>query len=246
MEPTASRPAPASPAPDVEALAAFLDCDADLDALERSLLAAAVHPEGGGGETAWLARWNARRGGLEGWLVEEPPVEPLALSAAIGRARRAPPLESAAADRARAWAADVDALEGVCAQAWRTGEPALGPGGEQPGAPWSASERVGVIALRRGARPYGLLVVALAERAGEPSARSRWYSAAAASYLRCVRRSEMRAVDEASHCMARSVSACTSPTRPRARAVLSWMPITAQAFGMRAARSRTTPSASST
>src|SRR5438046_2538478 len=46
MEPTASRSARPELAPDVEALAALLDCEADLEALERALLAAALHPAG--------------------------------------------------------------------------------------------------------------------------------------------------------------------------------------------------------
>src|SRR5213075_485079 len=72
MEPTASRPAVPAPAPDATALAALLDCEADLDALERALLVAAVHPAWGGGRDAWLARWDERRGWLEGWRARAP------------------------------------------------------------------------------------------------------------------------------------------------------------------------------
>jgi signal transduction histidine kinase len=46
---------------------------------------------------------------------------------------------------------------------------ASGPGGEQPSAPWADQERIGVVPLRRGARPYGVIVVALAAETGEDS-----------------------------------------------------------------------------
>src|SRR5213075_1096152 len=91
MEPTASRPAVPAPAPDATALAALLDCEADLDALERALLVAAVHPAWGGGRDAWLARWDERRGWLEGWRTLAASAEPGVLAHAIARARRAPP-----------------------------------------------------------------------------------------------------------------------------------------------------------
>src|ERR1041385_2033428 len=72
MDPTASRSTVPGPAPETSALAALLDCEADLDALERALLAAAVHPAWGAARRAWLARWDERRGWLEGWRVGEP------------------------------------------------------------------------------------------------------------------------------------------------------------------------------
>ena len=158
MEPTASRSARPGPAPDVEALSALLDCEADLDALERTLLAVAVHSAGGGGEQAWLARWDERRGLLEGWRVRAEAVEDTDLATSIGRARRAPPGEPAEAERARAWCCPPESLVGACEFAWRTGLPATGPGPEQPGAPWGAFDTVCVVPLRRGVRLYGLLV----------------------------------------------------------------------------------------
>jgi signal transduction histidine kinase len=158
MEPTASSSARPEPAPDVEALAALLDCEADLDALERALLAAAVHPAGGGAEQAWLARWDERRGLLEGWRVHGELAEETDLATCIARARRAPPTEPAGIERVRAWSCTADALEGACEFAWRTGLPATGPGAEQPGAPWAEFDTVSLLSLRRGVRPYGLLV----------------------------------------------------------------------------------------
>ena len=184
MEPTASRPA-ASPTPDAEVLGALLDCDADLEALERALLVIALHPAGVAGERAWLARWDERRGWLEGWLVAEPGGEKVPLPTAIARARRAATPTSAQAaqtDRVRAWVAAPDALEGACALAWRTSAHASGAGAEQPGAPWSAESLVGAVALRRGVRPYGLLVVALGDRPGTDATLG-WLSAAANAAL---------------------------------------------------------------
>lgn len=158
MEPTASRSARPEPAPDVEALAALLDCESDLEALERALLAAAVHAGSGGGEQAWLVRWDERRGLLEGWRVRSEVPEEADLATCIARARRAPPTEPADTERVRAWSCTPDTLEGACEFAWRTGLPAHGCGAEQPGAPWGEFERVCVVPLRRGVRPYGLLV----------------------------------------------------------------------------------------
>lgn len=192
MEPTASRSARSEPAPDAEALAALLDCEADLDALERALLAAAVHPAAGAGEQAWLARWDERRGLLEGWRVlAGRPGEP-ELPTSIARARRDPAAGSDDAERVRAWACPSEALEGACEFAWRTGLPASGPGPQQPGAPWSAFEHIRVWPLRRGVRMYGLLVAGwrAAAPAGDPSP---WLAAAANAALAAqVRAAEAR------------------------------------------------------
>ena len=167
MEPTASRPVVPGPAPETSALAALLDCEADLDALERALLVAAVHPDWGAAQRAWLARWDERRGWLEGWRVREAVAADPTVAHAIARARRAPPGEDAAAERVRAWVATAEALDGALARAWSTGAVATGPGSEQPAAPWAEEERIGVVPLRRGARPYGVLVMSLAGEAND-------------------------------------------------------------------------------
>lgn len=181
MEPTASRPARSEPPPDAEALAAFLACEADLDALERTLLAAAVHPAAGGGEQAWLARWDERRGLIEGWrLLAESGSAPT-LAESLARARRASGGEPELTERVRAWACTPESLEGACEFAWRTGLPASGPGSQQPGAPWNAFEHVTVWPLRRGVRPYGLLVAGTRTN-GAPSAPG-WLATVAAAAL---------------------------------------------------------------
>ena len=167
MEPTASRPAVPAPAPDATLLAALLECEADLDALERALLVAAVHPSCGGAQRAWLARWDERRGWLEGWRVHERGEGGVTLAHAIARARRAPPGEAVDPERVRAWVASAESLDGALARAWSTGQPASGAGSEQPAAPWAEAAHVGVVPLRRGPRPYGVLVLAVDGEAGE-------------------------------------------------------------------------------
>ncbi len=164
MEPTASRPARPEPAPDAEALGALLECEADLDALERALLAAAVHPTAGEAERAWLLRWNERRGMLEGWRANGAPSPDVALATAIARARRAPPTVAPETEVVRAWTSRALDLTGACESAWRTGSPASGPGGGPDGAPWSGCEHIAAVPLRRGPRLHGLIVLALASR----------------------------------------------------------------------------------
>src|SRR5262245_3198311 len=162
MEPTASRPAVPAPAPETSLLAALLDCEADLEALERALLVAAVHPAATAARHAWLARWDERKGWLEGWRARdgsEP--ETAALASAVARARRAPPTEDAESERVRAWVASAESLEGALARAWSSGEPATGPGSESPSAPWAEEPRIGVVPLRRGPKAYGVLVMTL-------------------------------------------------------------------------------------
>src|SRR5438105_10669116 len=169
MEPTASRSSPAGLAPDAGALAAFLDCEADLDALQRCLLAAAVHPAWGGARRAWIAAWDERRALLECERSVELAADPADLLTAIGRARRAAPAPETVAG-APAWRVTPESLEGAAATAWRSGEPASGAGAEQPGAPWCDAEVIAVLPLRRQARPHGLLVLDRDGRAAAPAA----------------------------------------------------------------------------
>jgi K+-sensing histidine kinase KdpD len=159
MEPTTSRSARPEPAPDTEALGALLDCEADLDALERALLAAAVHRMTGGADRAWLVRFDERRALLEGWRVSSGPGAEESLVQAIARARRAPPSEPPDTDSVRAWACPADALAGVCELAWRTGSSEMGSAADLPVAPWAEYHTIGVVPLRRGVRPYGLLIL---------------------------------------------------------------------------------------
>ena len=158
-----SRPPPSEPAPDPAALAALLECEADLDALERALLVAALHPAAGGASVAWLVRYDERRALLEEWRASDAADPDATLAAAIARVRRAPPSRLERTSRARSWSCEVSALQGACEAAWRIGEPAIGPGAEVQGSPWMNQQRIGVVPLRRGPRFHGLLVLALAE-----------------------------------------------------------------------------------
>lgn len=149
----AGRPVP------LPALAPLFESETDLAALERALLALAVHPDGAGASRAWLLQWNARRELVEGWRLAEAPPAPEPLEAWLGRARRAAPGESAEERRLRAWAEPPERLEGALSAAWRGASNALGAGGDQPGAPWSPAARIAVTLLRRGARPFALLLL---------------------------------------------------------------------------------------
>lgn len=145
--------------PRIPALAPLFECDADLDALDRVLLALAVHPEGGAASRAWLLRWSAKHEMLEGWrhAVTESDAEPL--ERALGRARRAAPAESAETRRVRAWAEAPAKLEGALSAAWRGAPGALGAGSDQPGAPWQDAPRIAAVLLRRDSKPCGVLVL---------------------------------------------------------------------------------------
>lgn len=164
--------APGWPAP-----TALFDGDAELGAIERTLLAFATHPGGAGGQQAWLLLWNSRTGLLEGWR-EAGASASLTLEDAICRARRIGSAEGAS-ERFHAWAEEPERLEGPAAHAWRAQACAAGDGGEQPGAPWSASARVGAVPLRRGARAYGVLVCAWNAASPREAAALEWLRAAA-------------------------------------------------------------------
>lgn len=161
---SAERPSPAV------ALSALLACDADLDALERCILAAMVHPQCAAASSAWLLRWDGRRGVLAGARAAEAAEASDDLAAALGAVRRAVPADHAADHAARAWAEPADRLEGALGSAWRGGETVAGDASEQPGAPWNAAERVLCVPLRQGPAPFGMLVLAWREEAGAAAA----------------------------------------------------------------------------
>ena len=151
-------PATAGPPAALPPIAPLFDGDLELDALERMLLEAAVHPDGAGGERAWLLLWDARRGLLEGWRLAVRGPE-LDFAAALGRARRTAP--GGDDERLpRAWAESPEALEGVLAEAWSGSTLACGDEPAAAAAPWSGAGRLGALALRRGPRAYGMIVAA--------------------------------------------------------------------------------------
>ena len=90
MDPTTSRPQRPEPGLDPHVLPTLLGSGADLDALEHQLLVLAAHPVTGGADRAWLVRFDAPRGLLEGWdLLDR--VEDTELTAILTRARRSHP-----------------------------------------------------------------------------------------------------------------------------------------------------------
>ncbi|MFN8587999.1 MAG: ATP-binding protein [Candidatus Eisenbacteria bacterium] len=132
--------------------------DTDLPALERMALALATHAQAGAAARAWLVLWDARTGLLEGWR-EAASGGDLPLREALTAAQRAVSREGTS-EPIHAWAELPERLEGVLAEAWRAQGVAVGSGADQPGAPWSAAPQLAAIALRRGARAYGMLVCA--------------------------------------------------------------------------------------
>ncbi len=193
MPPSEPTPEPLGrePAPDSAALAALLECEADLESLERALLAAALHPAAGAAEAVWLARWDERRGRLEEWRTRVKADADSALAPALARARRAAPSTDRTSGESP-WTSTVEALQGACEVAWRTGEPATGAGFEMNGAPWAQHARIGVVPLRRGARFHGLLVLGLAERPVREPALSWLCIAAQAALAAQVRAADAR------------------------------------------------------
>lgn len=182
MEPTAPRADPSGPTTDAAALASLLDCEADLDALERALLAAALHPAGAGAEAAWWLQWDERGGALEEWRASGKRDPDVPLAAALARARRAPPSPHRADGAGPAWRVTPGALVGACSEAWRSGTPAVGPGGDIELAPWAGRARIAAVPLRRGARSHALLVLALPDDGADES-RLGWLRAVADTAL---------------------------------------------------------------
>src|SRR5262249_14634922 len=123
------------------------------------------HPRRGGRRRARLARALGRAPRLARRLGHARARERGRLARPRDRARppRGPRPEKRGPAGVRAGVAKADAWEGALANGWSSGEAVIGAGGEQPGAPWAEHERVAVVPLRRGARAYGVIAVALGE-----------------------------------------------------------------------------------
>lgn len=232
MEPTAARPEPAEPAPDAEALRALLECEADLEALERALLAAAVHPSTGGATNAWWLRFDERRGVLAGWRVADEAQPDIPLATAIARARRLPPAVTPETERLRAWSREVKELAGVCDVAWRTGAPTSGVGADMADAPWAACPCIAAVPLRRGPRFHGLLVLELPECPGrEPQLA--WLAISANAALAAQERTaEARRRARHAAALAEFARLCVGPANV-AEAMHALARLAAQALGVR-------------
>jgi signal transduction histidine kinase len=124
----------------------------DVDSLERTAVAAAVHPEGGGLQRAWLLEWDARSGVLEGCHWADAPADGVALGGWLEArgVRRA-------GTEARGLTARPSGLRGAAAAAWDpSGPESERTGGEEM--PWSGCAHVGAVALRRTGWAWALLV----------------------------------------------------------------------------------------
>ncbi|HVP15714.1 MAG TPA: ATP-binding protein [Terriglobales bacterium] len=136
---------------EVAALVAGL---ADLRAVERVALAAAVHPAGAGFERAWLLVWSARRERLEEVDSAEASAPALELPEALRRvAGRGLSLDGGA-DRPSMRPQD---LGPGAADAWARGV-AISDGGADARVPWKGAGHVGAFTLRRSGLPWALVV----------------------------------------------------------------------------------------
>lgn len=136
-------------------VAPFLAHARDLGALERMLLAWAVHPQGAGFARAELHVWDPGRRMLAGRLAWCGVPEPLDLGGALARAARHP-LDGPDVEctrRLRARAVEPERLEGVAARAWREEPVATGDAGgmDDPfvGSPHPMAIDAGDVAARR-------------------------------------------------------------------------------------------------
>ena len=122
--------------PGLTALIQFADTVGSLEAVERMLLAYAVHKDGLGFERAHLLVHNAAADQLVAWSGAAAPRDECSLAEAVGRAGLAPaPADSAPAKRQVRWPAQ--SLEGLAHLAWESDPVALaapehGAGAEVP------------------------------------------------------------------------------------------------------------------
>src|SRR5439155_5390328 len=186
--PRPSQP-PASPpsVPGLERAAALVRViggAADLDQWERMLTVVAVHPDGAGFERAQLMFWEPRTELLGARLPARSMDGSMPLGAALDRARipQAPTMLADVGPLARAPSWSSAELAGPAAIAWHRGECAIAPA-EAHGA-WPGRAEVGAAPVRRGGRPFGVIVGEWASM-GEPGERlaalCAWESIAEAS-----------------------------------------------------------------
>ncbi len=152
-------------------LARSVEGISDLGSLERLLLSLATDEQGGGFERAHLLVWNARLECLEGRGSMPAPAAGTAPDPSAEAPRGADSIAEAS-QRRHPWPArriTPDQLDGAAGEAWRTGRPVLGKGGDGE-LPWRGREQVGAFALRRGTRAIALLVGEW-ERPGDPEER---------------------------------------------------------------------------
>ena len=198
------------------ALAALFQRPRDLAALERMLLAWAVHPRGAGFARVWWLVWSPARDLLAGrlWWSAAPGADDLA--AALVRAQRQVS-DGPDPDRTRdlrTLTVRPEHLAGVADLAWNGSAIAVGPylrAGEL--VPGPAAE-YGAVALARGGRPVGLLLGAW-DVAGDPAEREmalgQLRDVAATAVDAQWTRDELRRRHRHAHALAEFARACVSP-----------------------------------
>lgn len=148
-------------APPARVLAALLAAESDLAALERMLMAWALHPSGGGAGRAWWLRWQPRHGvlALDREAAEDAEASALGLPEALGRARRAAPPAPVPGERRLPWGVPPEGLGPRLAEVWRSGVARVDSGGGE-GMPWCDAGPLAAVPLRRGPQSHGLLLCA--------------------------------------------------------------------------------------
>ncbi len=138
-------------------LTRLLELAPDADALERMLVAIAIHPEAAGFARATLLGWDAKRAVLEGRCADSAAPGSPALLEALELARRRRPrgLETPSQAALRCYAVDPAQLGGAPGRAWLRGV-AVGSGG--PDSPWPEAAAIGAALLRLDGEPHALLV----------------------------------------------------------------------------------------
>ena len=141
-------------------LTPLFDPGIDRSALERMLMALAVHPSGAGFQRAHFFVWNVDRMALEGRLSWARPSGRRALSEALLAANRhaTDGTDLDGTRRLRSISLAREDLDGALATAWAGGTSALGEGPRSGGYLWRPGSPVGAVALHGSGRGYGLIV----------------------------------------------------------------------------------------
>ena len=141
-------------------LAPLFDRRSDHGAIERMLLALAVHPHGAGFERAHLLVWSVDHAMLEGRLAWHGGRGRRSIGEALARAQRqaSDGTDPESTRRLRSIALAPADLEGPLAAAWAGGTSAAGPAPASGGYLWKPETLIGAIGLDGGGRGYGLIV----------------------------------------------------------------------------------------
>ena len=154
MEPTPTTPETVSGL----GAAPLFEPHVDRNALDRMLLAFAVHEAGPGFRRAHLLLWNAHEHRVHGrlsWSFSLPG-RGLAEALTVARRQASEGTDPEATRALKTLALAPDALEGAPEVAWAAGGAATG--GPEPRRPWGDGAAIGAVTLHADRRPYGLIV----------------------------------------------------------------------------------------